>query len=306
MTKDQVDTQMTILIVDDEQATREVLLEFMDVLGYRAVAVDAGEKAVQEVRKNRYDLVLTDLFLPGMDGIDVVREIKAISAETIVIIMTAHGSIQLAIDSIREGAYDFILKPLDIDTIRVRMSKAFEFRSLYNRSQEYEKRATVDGLTGLWNFAHFQKLLAKEIERSRRYTYPVSLVMIDLDNFKRYNDTFGHISGNAVLMQVSKIFSSFIRKADTVSRYGGEEFVIILPHTEKQYAYTLCDRLRKSVEREPFDGEEAMPGGKITISSGVAAFPDDAATAEELIDHADKALYSAKRAGRNMVCTYGE
>ncbi len=301
-----MDTKTKILVVDDEQGTREVLLEFMRILGYQAVAVDTGEEAVHEMRKSRYDLVLTDLFLPGMDGIDVVREIKAISADTIVIIVTAHGSIQMAIDSIREGAYDFILKPLDIDTIRVRMSKAFEFQSLYNKSQEYKKRATVDGLTGLWNFAHFQRLLAKEIERSRRYKYPVSLVMVDLDNFKRYNDTYGHISGNAVLMQVSTIFANFVRKADTVSRYGGEEFVIILPHTEKQYAYTLCDRLRKGVEKEPFDGEEAMPGGKITISSGVAAFPDDAATAEELIDRADKALYEAKRAGRNVVCSYGE
>jgi len=295
-----------VLIVDDEEVVRETLMNFMDVLGYQSVAVATGEEAVVEMRKNAYDLVLTDLFLPGMDGIDVVREIKAINANTVVVVMTAHGSIQAAIDSIREGAYDFISKPFDIETIRLRMSNALEYRNLYDQSQEYKKRATIDGLTGLWNYSHFQELLYREIERSRRYKYPVSLVMIDLDNFKRYNDIFGHVSGNVVLIQVGEIFKSFIRKADTVSRYGGEEFVIILPHTERQRAYKLCDRLRKTIEKEAFEGEESMPGGRITISSGVATFPDDAATAEELVDHADKALYEAKRSGRNVVCSYGE
>jgi len=281
-------------------------MNFMDVLGYQSVAVATGEEAVVEMRKTAYDLVLTDLFLPGMDGIDVVREIKAINANAVVVVMTAHGSIQAAIDSIREGAYDFISKPFDIETIRLRMSNALEYRNLYDQTQEYKKRATIDGLTGLWNYSHFQELLYREIERSRRYKYPVSLVMIDLDNFKRYNDTFGHVSGNVVLIQVAEIFKSFIRKADTVSRYGGEEFVIILPHTERQRAYKLCDRLRKTIEKEAFEGEESMPGGRITISSGVATFPDDASTAEELVDHADKALYEAKRAGRNVVCSYKE
>ena len=295
-----------VLIVDDEEIVRETLMNFMDVLGYQSVAVATGEEAVVEMRKTAYDLVLTDLFLPGMDGIDVVREIKAINANAVVVVMTAHGSIQAAIDSIREGAYDFISKPFDIETIRLRMSNALEYRNLYDQTQEYKKRATIDGLTGLWNYSHFQELLYREIERSRRYKYPVSLVMIDLDNFKRYNDTFGHVSGNVVLIQVAEIFKSFIRKADTVSRYGGEEFVIILPHTERQRAYKLCDRLRKTIEKEAFEGEESMPGGRITISSGVATFPDDASTAEELVDHADKALYEAKRAGRNVVCSYKE
>ncbi len=294
----------SVLIVDDELEMCEVLLQFMDVAGYQSKAVSTGEEAVQEFRKNLYDLVLTDLFLPGMDGIDLLREIKAISTSTIVMVMTAHGSMQAAIDSIREGAYDFITKPFDVDTLGVRMEKALEFQKLYEESREYKRRATTDGLTGLWNFTHFQNLLAKEIERSRRYKLPVSLVMIDLDNFKSYNDTFGHISGNRVLIQVSKVFSNFVRKADTVSRYGGEEFVIILPHTEKQHASSLCDRLRRNVEEAHFEGEHAMPGGRITISSGIATFPDDAENAEELVEHADKALYSAKRDGRNKVCSY--
>ena len=130
--------------------------------------------------------------------------------------------------------------------------------------------------------------------------------MIDLDNFKKYNDTFGHTAGNYVLIQLAGLLRNFIRASDTVSRYGGEEFVIILPHTRKQHAHNFCDRLRKIIEKAHFDGEESMPGGKITVSSGIAAFPDDAGTSEELINHADKALYEAKRAGRNMVCSYKE
>lgn len=293
-----------ILIVDDEQAVRELLLDFMEVLGYEAKAVETGEQAVAEARKNRYDIVLTDLFLPGISGIDVVRELKAIASDSSVIVMTAHGTVQAAIESIREGAYDFISKPLDLDTIKLRIEKTIEYHRLYEESVEYKKKATIDGLTGLWNYSYFQEILIKEIERSCRYNYPLSLVMIDLDNFKAYNDIFGHTAGNYVLMQIAGIFTSFIRKSDIVSRYGGEEFVVILPHTKKQYAYSLCDRLRKIVEKAHFDGEESMPGGKITISSGIATYPDDAATAAELIDHADKALYEAKRSGKNMVCSY--
>lgn len=295
----------TILIVDDEQPIRDMLMEYMDVLGYEAKAVETGEDAVIEARKNKYNIVLTDLFLPGINGIEVVRQIKALSSAIIVMVMTAHGSLQTAIESMREGAYDFISKPLDLDTTKIRIEKALEYQRLYNESIEYKKKATVDGLTGLWNFAHFQEMLSNELERSKRYNYPVSLVMIDLDNFKTYNDTFGHTAGNYILVQLANIFRNFIRASDTVSRYGGEEFVIILPHTNKQHAHNFCDRLRKIVERAHFQGEESMPGGKITISSGIATFPDDAVTSDELIDHADKALYEAKRSGRNMVCSYG-
>jgi diguanylate cyclase (GGDEF)-like protein len=296
--------RIKVLIIDDEQAIRELLLDFMDVLGYEAKAVETGEEGIQEARKEKYHIVLTDLFLPGMNGIDVVREVKAISSTNIVMVMTAHGSMQAAVESIREGAYDFIAKPLDLDSIRLRIEKALEYKNLFAETLEYKKRATVDGLTGLWNFVYFQELLQKEIERSKRYKYSISLVMIDLDNFKIYNDTQGHIAGNYVLMQIAGIFKNFIRKSDTVSRYGGEEFVIILPHTKKQEAHNFCDRLRKIISKSHFDGEHEMPGGKITISSGIASFPDDAGTAEELIDHADKALYEAKRSGRNMVCLY--
>ena len=293
-----------ILIVDDESSMRELLLDFMKILGYEGFTVESGELAIQEVRKNHYDVVLTDLLMPGMDGIDVVREVKAIMPDTIVIVMTAHGSMQTAIDSMREGAFDFISKPFNVETLRVRIDKGLQFLALSRESEEYKKRATTDGLTGLWNFAHFQDILPKEIERSRRYKYPLSLVMIDLDNFKLYNDTFGHVSGNRVLVKIAKVFLNVIRRADMASRYGGEEFVVVLPHTEKRFAHAFCDRLRKIVESTHFEGEESMPGGKITISSGVATFPDDADDSEELIERADMALYAAKRAGRNVVCSY--
>lgn len=306
MDKKEKKERSRILIVDDEQPIRDMLMEYMDILGYEGKAVESGEEAIQEVRRNKYDIVLTDLFLPGINGIEVVRQVKALSSGINVMVMTAHGSIQTAIDSMREGAYDFISKPIDLDTTRIRIEKALEYQKLFNESVEYKKRATVDGLTGLWNFSHFQEMLAKELERSRRYSYPLSLVMIDLDNFKTYNDTFGHTAGNYILIQLAGIFKNFIRASDTVSRYGGEEFVIILPHTKKQHAHNFCDRLRKIVEKNHFEGEKSMPGGKITISSGIATFPDDAETVEELIDHADKALYEAKRSGRNMVCSYRE
>ncbi len=303
-TEDKVN--MKVLVIDDEKSTRDVLVEFLTTLDFPAVAKDTGEEGIKEVRKNPYDLVITDLFLPGMHGLDVVREIKTIAPDTIVIVITGHGSIQTAIESMREGAYDYLTKPFSIETLNARIMKAIEYRKLLQDSEEYKKRATIDALTGLHNYAYFQEVLQAEIERSKRYHYPVSLLMVDLDDLKVYNDTFGHIAGNRILMKIGNIFSSFVRKADIASRYGGEEFAIILPHTEKRYALFLCDRLRSIIEETSFEGEEVMPGGKITISSGVATFPHDASNVEELVDKADKALYTAKKSGKNKVCLYSE
>ena len=306
MTEREDKEKMKVLVIDDEKSTRDVLIEFLNTLDFPAVAKETGEEAVKEIRKNPYDLVITDLFLPGMDGLDVVREIKTIAPDTIVIVITGHGSLQTAIESMREGAYDYLTKPFSIETLNAGIMKAIAYRRLLQDSEEYKKRATIDALTGLHNYAYFQEVLQAEIERSKRYHYPVSLLMLDLDDLKIYNDTFGHIAGNRILMKIGNIFNSFVRKADIASRYGGEEFAIILPHTEKQYALFLCDRLRSIIEETSFEGEEVMPGGRITISSGVATFPHDASNAEELVDKADKALYTAKKSGKNKVCLYPE
>lgn len=293
-----------ILVVDDELQTRETMLDLLSALGYEAGTASGGHEAIAMLRRERYDLVLTDLLMPDMDGLDVVREIKTICPNTPVLVITGHGSVQTAVDSVRAGALDYIEQPISLDTLQLRIQKAFEYADLVASSVEYKHRATIDALTGLHNFGFFQEHIRREIESARRYGHPLSVLMIDMDHLKVYNDAYGHTAGNRVLMQLGELIRTNTRKADLACRFGGEEFVIILPHTGKKDAYLLCDRLRATIEETRFEGEEVLPLGKITVSSGVAAFPVDADSVEDLVERADQALYAAKRGGRNLVQTY--
>ena len=293
-----------ILIVDDEAPTRAMLSEMIAALGFDTGEATDSQEAVAAIRHEPYDVVLTDFWMPGMDGIELVREIKTMRPDLPVIVITGHSSVQTAVESIRAGAFDFVEKPVSLQALQVRVQRALEYANLVASSAEYKRRATVDALTGLYNFGYFQEHIERDIERGRRYKYPLSLLMVDMDHLKMYNDAHGHTAGNRVLMQLGELLRAHIRKADVACRFGGEEFAIILPHTGKKDAYLLCDRLRVLIEKTPFEGEDALPSGKLTVSSGVATFPDDADNAEDLVDRADRALYAAKRNGRNLVEMY--
>jgi diguanylate cyclase (GGDEF)-like protein len=163
-----------------------------------------------------------------------------------------------------------------------------------------------DDLTGLYNYRLFREHLAREVAQASRFGQPVSLVMLDVDEFKRYNDYNGHESGNRALTGVAKLLTSVLRKSDFAARYGGEEFALILPSTTKTDAHLVAERARGTVEQCHFAGEESLTEGRLTVSAGVATFPADAADAGELIRHADRALYVAKARGKNQVSLYGQ
>ncbi len=167
--------------------------------------------------------------------------------------------------------------------------------------REIERLSITDRLTGLYDHAYFQERLAQEVSNAKRYGKKVSLLMLDLDNFKKFNDTFGHPKGDQVLKRLGKILREIIREGDLAARYGGEEFVVVLPETGKERAFKVAERIRREVEKERFEGNEELPFVSQSVSIGVATFPDDALTKEELIEQADKALYRAKWAGRNKV-----
>lgn len=163
--------------------------------------------------------------------------------------------------------------------------------------------AVTDGLTGLYNHRYFQDRFEEEVERARRYQNPLSLMMLDLDDFKIYNDANGHIAGDLLLVEVSKVFKKAVRKVDTVARYGGEEFAIILPSTKKKGASIIAGRICQKVADHHFPNQVIMPLGRITISVGVASLGEDADNHSNLLDYADKALYRAKQGGKNQVCS---
>jgi diguanylate cyclase (GGDEF)-like protein len=168
--------------------------------------------------------------------------------------------------------------------------------------QRMEQISITDGLTGLYNHRYFKKRLENELVRAQRYNHSLSLVFFDVDHFKNYNDTLGHPAGDVALKTVAHILKSSIRKSDIAVRYGGEEFCVILPEGDIQSAFNFAERLRKQIESYHFAKEEVQPNGKLTISLGVASFPNNADSPKQLINKADAALYNAKGTGRNRTC----
>lgn len=185
-----------------------------------------------------------------------------------------------------------------LSTLGAHISVAIENARLY---EEKEKEAITDEMTGLFNFRHFQKTLSDEIRRAKRYTHPVSVIMLDVDDFKLYNDHFGHPAGDELLRLLAKILKDSVRDTDSAYRYGGEEFVVVLPETKKEEALIFAERIMKKVRDEKFPFGESQPLGKVTISLGIASYPEDATGEEEIIDKADKALYKAKKKGKNRI-----
>ena len=176
-------------------------------------------------------------------------------------------------------------------------------------SQEFEKTlvlSNTDRLTGLWNYGYFQHQITEEVKRANRFNRHVSLLMIDIDHFKKFNDTLGHVAGDKLLQEIAEILRASCREVDLVARYGGEEFAIILPETFKEKAYSSAERIRKLTAAHPCHYKEGQPSKRITISIGVASFPQDASNKEDLIACADKALYVAKETGRNRVCMFSK
>jgi diguanylate cyclase (GGDEF)-like protein len=183
------------------------------------------------------------------------------------------------------------------------ISVAFSNSMLY---QKMEQISITDELTGLYNYRYFKKRLENEILRAKRYSHSLSLILFDVDYFKNYNDVLGHPSGDVALRNIANILKSSIRKSDIPVRYGGEEFCVILPEANINDAKLFAERLRRKIEAYPFEGKKEQPGGKLTISIGVASFPETAESLQSMIDRADAALYNAKRQGRNKTCLISE
>jgi len=175
-------------------------------------------------------------------------------------------------------------------------------QKLANLYEVVKELSITDDLTSLYNRRYLMKRLNEEIERAKRYSRPLSLLMIDIDLFKHYNDTHGHQQGDELLKALAGVFKSLIRNVDFVARFGGEEFVVVMPETDKNKGLQLAERLRTEVERRPFRHRETQPGGRVTISIGVTELSSGAEGTAEIIGKADSALYEAKRAGRNRTC----
>lgn len=291
-----------ILIVDDDAAIRDSMLEFITRSGYNAQTVSSAEEAIELIKSTRVDLVITDIILPGKNGLQLTDLIKQ-NYDIDIIVMTGYSENYSYEEAINKGASDLVFKPLRFEELILRLKRVLKERRLTkdrNRIlSKLENLAITDGLTKLYDLRHFYNQLEIEIDRSNRYGHPLALLLLDIDNFKSYNDTYGHLEGDKVLVRLGQIIKSCLRTMDCAYRYGGEEFTIILPETTGEEAKNVAHRIKTSVQIENFFPE----GGDIvslTISIGVTEyFRKEPLTT--FIQRADRAMYNSKAKGRNAI-----
>ena len=292
-----------IMIVDEEEEILKLMQHSLQDNGHNVAVFSDAENAIEEIKKEAYDLIITDLKMPKLSGIEFVKMVKTISPKTDLIVMTGYPSVEPAVECMKLGATDYIVKPLDLEYLNIIVEKSLYKRALEKLAAEreyFEQISRVDGLTGLYNYKFFHELLNAEIARSDRYKYNFSLLMIDIDDFKNINDNYGHQVGDTILKELASIFKTFVRKSDPVVRYGGEEFAIILSQTAKEHGRIFADRIVNGVATSKVKG---IPGNDtLTISAGLAGYSDDASSRETLIKRADEALYKAKGMGKNTFC----
>ena len=294
--------KIQILIVDDDVAVRNTMNEYINSAGYECESSSCAEEALERLEKKSFHVVITDIILPAMGGLELTKFIRN-DKDSDVIVMTGYSDDYSYEEAINIGASDFVIKPVRLEELLLRLKRVLKERDLTNERirmmEKLQKLAVTDGLTKLYNSRSFYSQLETEVDRFNRYKHPLSLLLLDLDHFKDYNDTYGHLEGDKILVHFSRIIKSCLRANDTAYRYGGEEFTVILPETGGDEAGTVAQRIRAALEAErfsPVNGKKV----KITISIGVTEYQPK----EELstfIQRADRAMYRSKQKGRNMV-----
>jgi diguanylate cyclase (GGDEF)-like protein len=301
-------TKTVVLVVDDARSNRQFVADLIleRGLGDECLHAEDGLVAFKFLRTHRIDLVVCDLDMPRCDGLKFLR-LKATDAafENIpVIVVTGAEDIARKVQALTSGASDYVVKPYEPNELAARIGVHLKLRrlqaELLRANTELQRLTQIDPLTEVANRRHLSERLEEEYLRSRRYDRPMSIGMLDIDHFKKLNDTYGHPAGDYALVQVSNIIKQTLRRHDFVARYGGEEFVMLLPETPVDRALLAFERVRVNIEQAKlmFEGQEIH----VTVSLGIASFPHNLLTkAQDLITLADTALYDAKRSGRNRV-----
>jgi two-component system, cell cycle response regulator len=288
-----------ILIADDDPTTLLLLESALKEWGYDLVTVRDGDAAWDVLRSaDSPQMALLDWMMPGLSGIELCRKVRQESEAPFVylVLLTGRAKTQDIVQGMEAGADDYLSKPFEEQELKVRLRAG---RRIVESQETLRLHATRDALTGIWNRRMILEILGRECARAARASAPFGVVIADLDHFKRINDTLGHLGGDAVLLEASRRMSSVLRPYDAIGRYGGEEFLIILPGIDEASAVAVAQRMRQVIN----EAEVATPTGKIhvTVSLGVAIGEGPSIDADELITIADAALYRAKREGRNRV-----
>ncbi len=293
---------MRILIVDDDHFQRALLEMVVKKTGYEVVTAQDGAIAWKMMEEERFRMVITDWLMEGMDGIELIKRIRAADwpGYTYTLLITAREGRASIIDGLRSGADDYLAKPFDEDELLARIAIGERVLKLEDKLVEQAQR---DALTGLFNRRALYDHVRREMHRSARNGLSLGLIMADIDHFKNINDTWGHISGDRVLVHLAGIMREATRAYDHIGRWGGEEFLILLPESDYEKTRIVAERIRSSVEVSPavaINGQEVH----LTVSLGFGSFVPgrEVQEIEPMISAVDDALYQAKASGRNQAC----
>lgn len=271
-----------VLVLDDDDQVREPLVEMLQSMGFQTYGVGTPSQALEELRREDYTFLVTDMKMPGMDGLELIELVNSELPQVSIIAVTGYYKEYTYTDVIKCGAVDFINKPFDAEELEAKISRAINER---NTRQELNRLAVTDPLTELYNQRQLYKRLGEEIVRAERQKHDFSLLLLDLDDFKNYNDAYGHLAGDELLKKVAKVIDSSIRQGvDSSYRYGGDEFAILLVEAGSGIAEEITQRIKEGLASEcSLNASVAHANFMIGMS------------AEELIYKADQKLYEVKR-----------
>ena len=291
-----------ILVVEDDDNIREVVTTALTDAGFEAEAAQDADSALRKVVKFNPNLIITDHDMPGMTGLDFLKELRQKKNYVAVIFMSGRGDNDLIVNALRSGADDYVRKPFRINELIARVDASLRthelHRELMDANSKLQQLVDRDYLTGLFNMRSIYEKIDLELARARRYDRRISAIMLDMDHFKSVNDDHDHLFGSFVLKEVGRLITSTMREIDFAARYGGDEFLIVLTEVKnKEGTEIFCDRLRTKIEGHLFkDGKDEI---KLTVSIGYAVTSGNSLDARKLVREADHNLYKAKEAGRN-------
>ncbi|MDR1643984.1 MAG: diguanylate cyclase [Clostridiales bacterium] len=293
--------KFSLLIVDDEKMNLMVLNRILSA-EYNIFTAKSGLEALVRLERVTPDLMLMDILMPGMSGFEVIKKLKAspFTSEIPVIFITGLNSVESEEKGLEMGAVDYITKPFKNTLVRMRVKTHIQ---MLKNLRTIEKIGLLDPLTEVPNRRNFDKRMEVEFKRAKRDGRRVSFLMIDIDYFKRYNDTYGHLQGDVLLKEVAQLIAAEAKRpADMTVRLGGEEFGVLLPDTSLEAALVVAERARTSIESAVVPVVDTGKGSSVTVSIGVSSIlPNQESTSNQLIGLADKCLYEAKNSGRNRI-----
>jgi diguanylate cyclase (GGDEF)-like protein len=290
---------VTILYIEDEDDLREGYSRALERISKKLYTAKNGEIGLDKYEEFRPDIIISDIKMPVMDGIDMAKEIDKINPDANIIFTTAHSESAYLLEAVKLRVEGYLLKPVSKTTLMYLIEKIAKKIKLESENTELRAELTYmayqDSLTSLYNRNKFEELFRYEQERFKRHHNPVSLAILDIDHFKQFNDRYGHIVGDEVLILLAKLLTSKTRKIDTVARWGGEEFVLLFNNTDLSTALEKSEKIREAIRalQHPI-------AGNISASFGVSTLKEND-TLQTLFNRADIALYKAKDNGRNLV-----